>query len=204
MEQIEIYKEIYNKLTNITKKEDIDLILNDIENLPEKISESIIQFIEGLHKPYLMPLYFLSLLRITKQTILIKNDLLKNYNYYFQVYQSLRKKELELITEEEKELLNEISETLYRLDEIKSKSEKAIKELLFIIANESKKQKKFLSPKEMRTNAYFLFKINEENYSIIYPHYENLINLFLSMIDERKLQSGLLRLIQRVLRKEKL
>ncbi len=185
-EKLLFYKEIYKDLTSISKKDEIDKILKELELFDDKIPQNILKKIETFSKPYPIPLFYFGLLRIVKIVLDLKKELFVNYDYYFNIYQDLRKKEFK--NDDENRLLNEIGEILYRMDNIDGRLKKNLYSLL---------QQIYILTKENKQNeSIFIIKITPENYSDIYPLYEELIDILLNIVDELKLEKGLYKLIK--------
>lgn len=202
---VAIYKEIYKDFLNISgsvtsKKEEFQTIIEELENYQEEYSPSLSETVSGFVKPYPVPLYYLSFFRIIKQAYELYRELSKHYEYYYSIYNKIRKKDIDFRTEEETRLLNEISETLYRIDELKGKLDTAAIELLFQIHREISSTLHFQEHLKNNIETLFFQKIQEENYRRIYPVYEQFLDVYLSMLDEKQLESGLYRLIHVLMR----
>lgn len=190
MKLLEIYKEIYKEILFSEKKTEVEKIIQRLENLndEEYVKEEIAKKLELFSKPYPMPLYLFSFLSLIKLCSNLKKSLNQNYEYYFNIYNHLRKKEE--LTEEEDKLFTEVSEILYRMDEINTKYDRVIPEIIYKI-------KKIFSPKiQTIEELIFFIKIDNSNYFLMYSMYEELIHLILNLIDEKKLENGLFKLCQ--------
>lgn len=185
-EKLLFYKEIYNDLVSITKKDEIDKALRELELFEDNIPQNILKKIETFNKPYPIPLFYFGLLRIVKIVLDLKKELFIHYDYYFNVYQELRKKEFK--NQDENRLLNEVGEILYRMDNIDGKLKKNLYSLL---------QQIYVLTKDNKQNeSIYIRKITPENYPEIYPLYEELIDILLNILDELKLEKGLYKLIK--------
>jgi hypothetical protein len=185
-ELVKYYKEFYKDLLETSKKEELDKLLIEFENIPEDIQDNLLQKLESFYKPFPLPLYFFSFLKIIKIALILKNKLFSNYNFYFNLYNKLRKKENR--TEEENRLLTEVGEILYRMDEIDGNLKKTIPKLINTIQKQIQKSN--------NTESIFLKKVTDENYEELYPVYEELIQIILNTLDELKLEKGLYKLSQ--------
>jgi hypothetical protein len=185
-ELVKYYKEFYKDLLETSKKEELDKLLIEFENIPEDIQDNLLQKLESFYKPFPLPLYFFSFLKIIKIALILKNKLFSNYNFYFNLYNKLRKKENR--TEEENRLLTEVGEILYRMDEIDGNLKKTIPKLINTIQKQIQKNN--------NTESIFLKKVTDENYEELYPVYEELIQIILNTLDELKLEKGLYKLSQ--------
>jgi hypothetical protein len=185
-ELLKYYKEFYKDLLETSKKEELDKLLIEFENIPEDIQDNLLQKLESFYKPFPLPLYFFSFLKIIKIALILKNKLFSNYNFYFNLYNKLRKKENR--TEEENRLLTEVGEILYRMDEIDGNLKKTIPKLINTIQKQIQKSN--------NTESIFLKKVTDENYEELYPIYEELIQIILNTLDELKLEKGLYKLSQ--------
>jgi hypothetical protein len=185
-ELVKYYKEFYKDLLETSKKEELDKLLIEFENIPEDIQDNLLQKLESFYKPFPLPLYFFSFLKIIKIALILKNKLFSNYNFYFNLYNKLRKKENR--TEEENRLLTEVGEILYRMDEIDGNLKKTIPKLINTIQQQIQKNN--------NTESIFLKKVTDENYEELYPVYEELIQIILNTLDELKLEKGLYKLSQ--------
>jgi hypothetical protein len=185
-ELLKYYKEFYKDLLETSKKEELDKLLIEFENIPEDIQDNLLQKLESFYKPFPLPLYFFSFLKIIKIALILKNKLFSNYNFYFNLYNKLRKKENR--TEEENRLLTEVGEILYRMDEIDGNLKKTIPKLINTIQKQIQKSN--------NTESIFLKKVTDENYEELYPVYEELIQIILNTLDELKLEKGLYKLSQ--------
>jgi len=185
-ELVKYYKEFYKDLLETSKKEELDKLLIEFENIPEDIQDNLLQKLESFYKPFPLPLYFFSFLKIIKIALILKNKLFSNYNFYFNLYNKLRKKENR--TEEENRLLTEVGEILYRMDEIDGNLKKTIPKLVNTIQKQIQKSN--------NTESIFLKKVTAENYEELYSVYEELIQIILNTLDELKLEKGLYKLSQ--------
>jgi hypothetical protein len=183
-DKLQFYKEIFKDIATYQKKEEINFILEELEQFNDELSENIIKEIEKFSKTFPLPLYYFSLLRIIKLAMDLKNKLFINYNYYFNLYNNLRKKINK--SEEENRLLNEVGEILYRMDEIDGNLKKIIPNLIEVILKQINQNQ--------QEESVFLKKITAEGYSEIYPVYEDLVKVILNLLDELKLEKGLYKL----------
>ncbi|GIX41600.1 MAG: hypothetical protein KatS3mg129_1333 [Leptospiraceae bacterium] len=181
---LELYKELYKDMIDVHKKDEYDKVISELESYQEEIPEKLLTKIESFTKPYPVPLYYFSFLRIIQIALSLKKKLFLNYNYYFNLYNKLRKKDERI--EEENRLLNEVGEILYRMDEIDGNLKRIIPQLLEVIHKQIQKDNK--------EESIFLKKINKESYEEIYPIYEELIHNIHNLIDELKLEKGLFKL----------
>ncbi len=181
MEEIlNTYKKIYKNILQYKKKEDLDILLRDLESFNDKISDNLLSKIEKFNKPYPLPLYYFSFIKIIKLALDLKKMLFQNKKFYLENYNYLRKKENR--TEEENNLLNELGEILYRMDQLENKLNQYVYQLFLVI--------KSLYEENKIENMY-LKKITQEEYSDIYTVYEKLMDTILDLIDELKLEKGL-------------
>jgi hypothetical protein len=183
-DKLQFYKEIFKDIATYQKKEEINFILEELEQLSDELSENIIKEIEKFSKTFPLPLYYFSLIRIIKLAMDLKNKLFINYNYYFNLYNNLRKKINKI--EEENRLLNEVGEILYRMDEIDGNLKRIIPNLIEVIRKQINQNQE--------EESVFLKKITSESYSEIYPAYEDLVKVILNLLDELKLEKGLYKL----------
>lgn len=184
--KLSFYKEIFKDFSSILKKDELEKILNELEIFEDSIPESLIKKIESFTKPYPIPLFYFSIIRMIKIALDLKKELFLNYDYYYDTYQNIRKKEFK--TEDENRLLNEIGEILYRMDEIDGKFKNNLFNLLQQINLQVQQSKK--------DDTIFLSKITPESYPIIYPLYEELIDILLMILDELKIEKGFYKLIK--------
>ncbi|MFN3603208.1 MAG: hypothetical protein ACK4UJ_00715 [Leptonema sp. (in: bacteria)] len=194
MKVIEFYKEIYKKIFLHQKSEELLNLLEQLENFDDKVifQDSILTAMESFSKPYPMPLYLFSFLAIIKICSILKKSLNQNYHYYFNIYNDLRKRED--LKEEEMKLLNEVSEMLYRMDEIQSKFHRVVLNLITTI------KKNFSREIPLEDVDFFYFQIDKDSYYQIYNPYEEFIDLILTLVDEIKIEKGLYKLCTMLLK----
>ncbi len=196
MKLLEIYKEIYKEILFFEKKTDIQKIIQTIESLndQEYVKEELAEKLGLFSKPYPMPLYLFSFLSLIKLCSLLKKSINQNYEYYFEIYSNLRKKEE--LPEDENKLFKEVSEILYRIDEINQEYQRIVQEVLYKIKTI------YFSKVDVNDTKIFFIKISKDDYSSIYPIYEELIYLILNLLDEKKIEKGLFQLCQFLSKKE--
>lgn len=197
MKFIEIYKEIYKEILFSTRNIEFEKIIKKIENIEDSENfeqEELTKKIESFTKPYPIPLFLFSFLGIFKICLILKKSLNQNYDFYLKIYNDLRKKEN--LSEEENKLFFEVGEILYRINELNHKSNKALTEMLI---NINKIVNEAINKSEKNI---FLIQISNNNYPNIYAYYEKLIDVILTLIDEKKLEKGLYKFCIMLLKKE--
>ncbi|MBI3396418.1 MAG: hypothetical protein HY042_11325 [Spirochaetia bacterium] len=126
-EQIREYKRVLVNLAHVLIAEHIPHLVQMIEKIPDDAVEVRRQF-QGGAVPDVVPAHWITALRIPKFALVLKQNLLANYDSFMNAYQVLSSKATR--SKDESQLLEEIGKLLYDIDETTGEIERSIPKLL--------------------------------------------------------------------------
>ncbi len=191
---VSAYKAIAGELAISLTEDQHKYILRQLEKLKDDTREIDIEFQRHKDTNPAPPRFWLAILRTLKYQLNLRSNLLYRYDTFVQAYESLSR--MPEPTEDHKQLLKEVGDYLYQVDDLAGIIERLHSRLIPGLREAMVETHGIMvEPGEKLYHG----KANDDAFEKIKPDLEEMISTCYQLKDQSRIESGLLRMIRLIL-----